>query len=150
MDGQVTFKLSQGVRQGCPLSPYLFILEMLADAIRKKKQRIKGIEISGIDFKLSQYPDDTTLILDGSDESFLESVILIETFGNISGLRLNIKKTEALWIDSKKDSDLKLLPEKISNGQRKKPKALGVWLSTDPNIIISLNYNKKIQPNEKI
>ena len=58
-----------------------------------KKQRIKGIEINGIDFKLSQYADDTTLILDGSEESFLESVILIETFGNISGLRLNIKKT---------------------------------------------------------
>ena len=56
------------------MSPYLFILEMLADVIRKK-QRIKGIEISGIDFKLSQYPDDTTLILDGSEESFLESVI---------------------------------------------------------------------------
>ena len=77
------------------MSPYLFILsaEILVEAIRKKKkQNIKGIEINGIDFKLSQYADDTTLILDGSEESFLESVILTETFGNISGLRLNIKK----------------------------------------------------------
>ena len=88
------------------------------------KQRIKGIEISGIDFKLSQYPDDTTLILDGSEESFLESVILIiETFGNISGLRLNIKKKEALWIDSKKDSDLKRLPEKDLKCPKKKAKS---------------------------
>ena len=78
MDGQQTFfKISRGVRQGCPLSPYLFILaaEILADTIRKK-QRIKGIEINSIDFKLSQYADHTTLILDGSEESFLESVIL--------------------------------------------------------------------------
>ena len=77
-----------------------------------KKQRIKGIKINGIDFKLSQYAGETTLILSGSEESFLESVILIETFGNISGLGLNNKKTEALWIGSKKDCDLKLLPGK--------------------------------------
>ena len=67
MDGQVTFfKLSQGVRQGCLLSPYLFILaaEILTDAIRKKQR------INGIDFNLSQYADHTTLILDGSEESF--------------------------------------------------------------------------------
>ena len=85
------------------MSPYLFILsaEILADVIWKK-QRIKGIKINIIDFKLSQYADDTTLILDGSEESFLESVILIETFRSISSLRLNIKKTEALWIGSKK------------------------------------------------
>ena len=71
------FKLSRGAKQGCPLSPYLFMLsaEILADAIRKK-QRIIGIEINGIDVKLSQYADDTTLILDGSQESFLESAIL--------------------------------------------------------------------------
>ena len=129
------------------MSPYLFILsaEILADAIRKK-QRIKGIEINGIDLKLGQYADDTTLILDGSEESFLGSVIIIiETFGDISGLRLNIKKTEALWIGSKKDCDLKLLPEKDFKWSKKKIKALVVWLSTDPNIITSLNYNEKIE-----
>ena len=40
---------------------------------------------------------------------------------------------------------LNFFQKKISSGQRKKVKALGVWLSTDPNIIISLNYNKKIE-----
>ena len=50
------------------------------------------------EIKLSQYADDTTLILDGSEESLLESLKIIDYFGNISGLRRNNKKTEALWI----------------------------------------------------
>ena len=112
----------------------------------EKKQKIEGIEINSNEFKLSQYADDTTLILDGSKESCLESLVLIETFGNVSGLRLNIKKTEALWICSKKDCVLKLLPEKDFKWPKKKVKALGVWLSTDPSIIISLlNYNERIE-----
>ena len=78
------------------------------------------MEINGNEFKLSQYAEDTTLILDGSKESCLESLVLIETFGNVSGLRLNIKKTEALWIGSKKIVTSNVSQKKISNGQRKK------------------------------
>ena len=34
-----------------------------------------------------------TLILDGTEESVGASLLLIESFGNISGLRLNHQKT---------------------------------------------------------
>ena len=84
------FVFNFGVRQGCPLSPYLLILsvEVLANAIRQKKE-IRGITVRDKEIKLSQYADDTTLILDGSEESLLEPLKIIEHFGNISGLRLN-------------------------------------------------------------
>ena len=103
------FELNRGVRQGCPLSPYLFIIsvEVLANAIRQKKE-IRGITVKDKEIKLSQYADDTTLILDGSEESLLESLKIIDYFGNISGLRLNSKKTEALWIGASADWDFKL------------------------------------------
>ena len=46
----------------------------------------------------SQYADDTTFILDGSRESFLSSLAMLDDFSKVSGLRLNDRKTEALWI----------------------------------------------------
>lgn len=60
------FKVSRGVRQGCPLSPLLFVLavEMLALKIRQD-QLCRGIELpSGQTAKISQFVDDTTLILE--------------------------------------------------------------------------------------
>ena len=111
----------------------------MAEAIRKRKE-IVGIIVNGKEIKLSQYADDTTLILDGSEQSVKEAVKLLESFGDVSGLRLNSSKTEALWIDSKANCDLKFCPEKDFKWPKKNVKALGVWLSTDPDITISQNY----------
>ena len=58
------FRVSRGVRQGCPLSPLLFILcvEILAQKIRQNP-KITGIELPySCEAKLSQFADDTTLI----------------------------------------------------------------------------------------
>ena len=52
------------------------------------------------EIKLSQYADDTTLILDGSELSLSEALRILESFEKDSCLRLNSKKTEALWIGS--------------------------------------------------
>ena len=58
------FPLSLVVRQGCPLPPYLFVVcvEILGLAFRRDKS-IRGINIMGVECKISQYADDTTLFL---------------------------------------------------------------------------------------
>ena len=94
------FGLGRGVRQGCPLSPYLFIL-----CAEVGDNEIKGISVGNVECKLSQYADDTTMILDGSQASLERSFALLDSFGQLSGLRVNCEKTEVLWTGSKKESN---------------------------------------------
>ena len=106
-------ELQRGVRQGCPLSPYLFILsaEILAKAIRSNKN-VKGICVNNTEIKISQYADDTTFILNGTREALSATLDTIERFGSVSGLKLNNTKTEALWIGSMAGKNGKTFPRK--------------------------------------
>ena len=91
-DDTTVFVPSKGVRQGCPLSPYLFILssEILSNKIRQDPS-IKGIKIYENEIKLSQFADDTTLF--NADLASLERALkIIDDFGRIAGLSLNVKK----------------------------------------------------------
>ena len=58
------FPLTSGTRQGCPLSPLLFNidLEVLAKTIRDKKE-IKGIQIGKEEIKLSLFANDIIIYI---------------------------------------------------------------------------------------
>ena len=66
----------------------------------------------------------------------------------ISGFCLNRKKKkkslEPLWIGAKPGSKNKLCPEAELKWMRDKVKTFGVWLSTDPELMMKANYNKKL------
>ena len=85
----------RGCRQGCPISPYLFLLcaEVLGILIRNNKD-ITSIIVGDVEFKLSQYADDTSLFSNGSPESMDGISRTLDYFASISGLRINFSKTK--------------------------------------------------------
>ena len=84
------FNITRGVRQGCPLSPYLFIIcaEVLSIFVNGNPS-IKGISLFGDEIKIMQYADDTTLFLDGTYDSLREAVSALDIYQQASGLKIN-------------------------------------------------------------
>ena len=55
----------------------------------------EGIYVNGIEHKITQFADDTTLILDGTKDSLIAAINVLEVFGSISGLQINTEKNQA-------------------------------------------------------
>ena len=94
------FQMDRGVRQGCPISPLLFILtvELFSRNIRNDNT-IKGINIKGSarPVKIKTYADDTTLFLRDMID-FREVLSRIRLFSFFTGLFMNKSKSFAMFI----------------------------------------------------
>ncbi len=136
------FDINRGVRQGCPLSPYLFILaaEILSNAIRENKD-IQGLEIGGMSHKISQYADDTVLFSLFDKKSIDAALDVFEKFRVISGLSVNLDKTEIFPIGSLKNTDANLYNKHDVKWSPNCVKALGIHITHDRQALIHLNYD---------
>jgi len=116
----------------------------------RDNNNIKGITLHGIEHKLSQFADDTTILLDGTDQSLNETLNVIQDFSNISGLNVNFDKTNVVWIGKNKYSSNTIKTKWKLNWMQHSFKMLGINFDVDLSKIFQINYNEKIVKMENI
>lgn len=119
------FKPERSIRQGCCVSPYIYILvvEVMATYIRQKEE-IQGLSLGESTIKISQFADDSTCFLNHPD-SLPHLLSFLRVFSTWSGLVINKSKSMILFPnDNVVDSDtLEGIPV-VS-----RVKILGVWFT---------------------
>lgn len=136
------FKISKGTRQGCPLSPllFIFILEALNNRIRID-ENIRGVRIKKYEYKLRSFADDLVFVLEDPSYSMKALIDTLLDFELISGLKVNKDKTTMITKNMSRREEQVL--EQISGYKvDKKVKYLGITLTNKSTDLYHNNYKK--------
>jgi len=134
-----TFSIKRGIRQGCPLSSLLYVLcaEVLNLEI-KRNENIVGLKYNGNEHKNAGYADDLSAIVT-KKESIDELFTTLENFGKATNAKVNVEKTEALWVGNWRTN---IDRPKSLNWTNSMIKNLGVWVGNDRKEIANISFNE--------
>ena len=150
-----TYRVTRGVRQGDPLSCFLFDLgiEPLACLIRNALN-IKGFPIPGKNKKLAinLFADDTVLYLSNKDR-YDEVIEMLDKWCLASGAKFNKEKTEIIPIGTKTHREQVILSRKLHPEDN--PIQTDIHIAQDGEAVRSLgawigNNTREMRPWEPI
>lgn len=143
----VPLLLLRGIRQGCPISMLMFNI-LMAPLIRMLDRRLRGLELpradAGADYApayriaASAYVDDAVAVLTEEMEA-ATLLSIMDDFGDVSGLYLNISKTKALPLGGW-DQRSGQLPFGFVDGV----KILGVTFTKSVEAMEALNWKSRL------
>jgi exonuclease III len=142
-------KPQRGVRQGCPLSPYLFIIAMEV-MNRWLKNVMEGYELKdndGNNFLINQFADDTSIMLNNNRGAIRQLFKHLQTYGKISGLRINIEKTEIITLGTISETDV---PKEHRKYIKNKVKYLGAVITRDEKETTTLNTEEAMKKIDQL
>ena len=106
------FNIGRGARQGDPIASYLFIIsiEILMHRLRKSRN-INFFKVNNFAHCLEIYADDCTIFLQPCERSLRKCLEILGSFHNLSGLKISVTKTKAIWFGSGHNNDYELCPD---------------------------------------
>ena len=93
----------------------------------RKNEKIKGAKISGSELKILQYADDTEYFAT-TEDSIKQIFNVIGKYERGTGAKMNVEKTEGLWLGSWKQRTDKPFNLDWKNS---KVKCLGIWIGNE-------------------
>uniref|UniRef100_A0A803SLD7 Reverse transcriptase domain-containing protein n=1 Tax=Anolis carolinensis TaxID=28377 RepID=A0A803SLD7_ANOCA len=136
-------KINKGTRQGCPLSPLIFIfaMETLLETIREDP-KLKGTRIRGSHYKIRAFADDLICIIEDPMEDIKKWLKVMEEYGNVAGFKINKNKSMMLTKNINKIDQEKL--KTISGLQvTNKINYLGILITAKNSQLLKNNYEEK-------